>query len=749
MSIEETEDATGSINSIDATFISLENMAPATVIPIKVSETEVTVFCQSSGCTKPIFKKLNIPVGYEHLHIMRNVILYLQSNDFLKKRPLTKYNEITRQTNFFTFITKHTQYLNDGVPLNVYEEYLRYRTKQSKISFYNEMLSIVEPTKWLLRQKNYALLPVFTTDFISYLAFAPDIPSNRYNSTPEPSLVDLFGAQNCPYNDTDMIKALRLACCFFNEKLGTMRSDLLQDKVLQQWIAKLKKNNLINPLFSACFQPHLSIKCKMIYSQTSPDKYQIIKSAYNHLYKVILEQKNPLTIEWLCQHELPEASKLDRKTTKLAWAKRFFNRKKGKFATYSTMKITYKIQSLSSLTFRFLSIPSDIEMFSIQCLLATESIQRQGLSLHTLSDFSITDKSLQLGYGKGRRSANSATPIYSRKNIIHDTLKNYHDLMSEAQTTLPKSEQGKTFPYKSKIISSGAISSSSNELDSFISLLLDRNSLMHAIFSEETGDEGTPFLWLLERLVKHNNKHRLERIEYSRKNRVRKKLGLDAIKLNSKHSVISLSPTAISMSRKRMDDSTNVYQKGSKPTSDIDSNGSAEVQAELTAHSVAMKANIYNDRSNSPQKIESHRRFGAQIGELYEKEALKISEYIKNTKVLDMQQVRKILGISNSKDEFEEMLESIDLDTEIWGGINYQGQTLIVTTEITAALITGYIAHIKKELPSVRLDSEQKASMLRINLAYLSEMLEQFPSNLQQAGKDMLAEFDIPYPSLL
>ena len=162
-----------------------------------------------------------------------------------------------------------------------------------------------------------------------------------------------------------------------------------------------------------------------------------------------------------------------------------------------------------------------------------------------------------------------------------------------------------------------------------------------------------------------------------------------------------------------------------------------------------MKATVYNDRSNSPQKIESQRRFGAQVGELYEKEALKISKYIKSAKVVDMQQVRKILDISNSKDEFEEMLESLDLDTEIWGGINHQGQTLIVTTEVTAALITGYIAHIKKELPSVRLDSEQKASTHRINLEYLSEMLEQFPSHLQQAGKDMIAEFDIPYPSLI
>ena len=78
MSFKETEDVTGSIDSTDATFISLENMAPATVIPIKVSETEVTVFCQSSGSLKPIFKKLNIPVGYEHFHIMRIVILYLQ-----------------------------------------------------------------------------------------------------------------------------------------------------------------------------------------------------------------------------------------------------------------------------------------------------------------------------------------------------------------------------------------------------------------------------------------------------------------------------------------------------------------------------------------------------------------------------------------------------------------------------------------------------------------------------------------------
>lgn len=749
MGSDEIGDATGSRESVDTTFISLETMAPATVIPIRVSETEVTVNCRQTGSGKSVVKKLVIPAGYENFHIMRNVILYLQSKSFLEKTPLTRYSEVLSQEKFFAFIAKQTQYLNDGVPLNIYEEYLRYRKSQAKLTFYCEMLHIVEPTKWLLSQKNHVLNPVFTTDFVSYLAFAPDVPNPKHNSTPMQSLVDLFGARNCPYNDTDMIKALRLTCCFINEKLGNMRSDLLQDKVLKQWIDKLKKNNLLNHKFSTYFQPCLTISNKVITGKLSADKYQIILDAYNHLYKVILQQEKPLTIEWLYQNELPDATKLDSETTKLAWAKRFFNREKGKIVASSVDKKKYVITSLRALTFRFLNMPSDIEAFSIQCLLAADSIQREGLNQHALADFSITDKSLQIGYGKGRRNTTSATPIYSRKSIVHDTYNYYHNLMLEAQSTLPESEKGNTFSYNLEKISIGVISSGSNELNSFISLLLDKQTHLNAQFSEEVGDEGKPFLWLLERLIEHNNKNRLEQNENAKKNSVRKKRGLKKIKCKMKNSRISLSPSAISMSRKRMDDSTNVYPKGNQPTNDAESSGSAEVKAELTAHSETMKANVYNDRSNSPQKIESQRRFGAQVGEIYEKEALKISEYIKSTKVVDMQQVRKILDISNTKDEFEKMLGSLDLDTEIWGGINHKGQTLIVTTEITAALITGYIAHIKKELPSVRLDSEKKASKLRINLAYLNEMLEQFPTHLQQAGKDMLAEFDIPYPSLL
>lgn len=747
MSFDEIADATGSRESNDATFISLETMAPATVIPIRVSETEVIVSGRASGTKKSSFKKLSIPAGYENLHIMRNVILYLQSADFLSKSLTTRYNEVRSQEKFFEFIAEQTQYLKDGVPLNVYEEYLRYRKKQTKKGFYGEMLHIVEPTKWLLKQKNHALLPVFTTDFMSYLVFAPDLPPP--NDTPTQSLVDLFGARNCPYNDSDMIKALRLECCFINEKLGAMRSGLLQDKVLQQWVDKLKTNNLLNHKFSSYYQPSLTINTKHISSKINADKYQIIQDAYNHLYKVILEQENPLTIEWLLQHELPVAPDLDSETAKIAWAKRFFDKEKGRIVTFQINLKKVQIVSLNALTFRFLNRPSDIETFSIQCLLAADSIQRGGLDQHALVDFSITDKSLQLGYGKGRRNTTSATAIYSRKNIVHNTLKNHHELMSEAQSFTPNSEQGDTLVYNWKAIGKGQISSGYTELNSFMSLLLDRKTQLNAQFSEEVGDEGKPFLWLLERLVKQNNKNRLEQNEYAKKNRSRKKRGLNELKFKTKHSKIALSPAAISMSRKRMDDSTHIYQKGSEPTSDADSYGSAETRAELTAHSKETKANVYNDRSNSPQKIESMRRFGAQVGEQYEKEALKISEYIKSAKVVDMQQVRKILDISNSKDEFEEMLESLDLDTEIWGGINHQGQTLIVTTKITAALITGYIAHIKKELHSVRLDSEKKASKWRINLAYLSEMLEQFPSHLQQAGKDMLAEFDIPYPSLL
>jgi hypothetical protein len=272
------------------------------------------------------------------------------------------------------------------------------------------------------------------------------------------------------------------------------------------------------------------------------------------------------------------------------------------------------------------------------------------------------------------------------------------------------------------------------------------NSEVKKLYRKELGEEGEAFLWLVEKIWNHN---RLAYVETLKNNVERRKFGPVAGYAKRINMVIGLTPDAISMSRKRIDDGVSIHKK---VEGESEINGSSRyseqnVSAELTAHSKATKHNIYKNRSYSKEVIESERDFGAQVGNLMVQEALKIRTELDNVKHLTLEQVRDLLGITNEINKVEELLEQVDI--ELWGGFQHRGETIIITSDITAMLLKGYIEHLRLELPKLFLDDKQKGQEAQKKLAYLSSIFDKFPTFMQYQGEAMLSEFEIPYPSLL
>lgn len=723
----------------------LANLAPAEVVPINYSDSKATVYGKDGGGHDAVVQ-VTTPPAHLSNPLLKLYIGYLQSPLFLRLNPNTRYTKAIAFRNFYKYIAENKQYETSGLPFDIVNRYfIKFKETSERTSFYNEEITLRVPIKLF----NKRVVDGFDKDKFghasldNYLAFFPNFPPPH--SLPKKSMAELFGQKNCPYSDTELLQSLRLGCCFLLNKFSEIRDQLMSNEHIIKQISTLKmakydnKSLILNPQANNFTLDGAPPK------QLDNLNWKIIRKANLQIYETIVNNADPLTLEVFAFKSFPNAksNSLESKLTTLQWVQEF---KEGSQATASIHirrtygKNRYMLRRLDNITPKFLICPSDFEIYLIQCLLASESIQREGLNIHLLSDFSTNCESTQIQYNKGRRNKSSATPIYNRQHLPYQCYKRYIRQRKVAKE-YGFADSNKTLDYNTATTSKGHIGFTIKSLYQF-ELLLSNESEITRQYKEELGSEGNAFLWLIERiwqhnqiaydetLVNHHNKKKLNKLTgaYKRKNRV-----------------IGLTPDAITMSRKRIDDTVTVSRKEESTTAT--NQGEPAVQAELTSHSPATKHNIYANRSNSKEAIESERNFGAQVGDLMVEEALKVGEYLKDVKQIDMSEIKKLLGLTTGYEDIEQLLENVD--AELWGGFQHNGQVIIVISDVTAMLLNGYINHLHNEIPRLFLDSQLKGLHAQKKLAYLSAIFSSFPPDIQREGKKLLEEFNIPFPSLV
>jgi hypothetical protein len=182
---------------------------------------------------------------------------------------------------------------------------------------------------------------------------------------------------------------------------------------------------------------------------------------------------------------------------------------------------------------------------------------------------------------------------------------------------------------------------------------------------------------------------------------------------------------------------------------------SAHAEAEVMGHDINTGKNIYKDGFRElevEEIIEPVKHFARAIGDAKIKLALKIVDrFNEATGRIDLIELKNILGIDSAISDQKKMLAALDEKDmlTIAGEINYEGQTLIIQTDMTAALMIGYINHLEAEIPRL-MTTHRENSFLRhlARLIYLHQTFNTFPSYLQLQGKKLALELKFPFPPL-
>jgi hypothetical protein len=708
--------------------------APARVLPAQYSKTEALV---GVGQKKP--RRISVPENTTlTLHLV--TIDYLHSITFKKLAEATRERISTQILLFFKFIKKNKYITDSDVPNNVFEAFIQYINENTKTKG-NSVSQIANIAKyaidWYLRSGEAANQGYDANVLRLYVAHFPKF--QKGDTKAYPSLATMF--PKCPYSDIQIIKSLRLVCCWVLLEYNRQRDILLCYDEVSALTKEVKSKDISTPPVS-----HAVFRHNNKQSEIRSESVRL----YAPIVQAVLKSEDPVLMERLMQSvKHPFKYVMSLKEMQICLGKLF--KTDAKRPTFNYEKKSYQQASIQTLTYRDLLAPSLVEVFTAQCFYAADRVQASNSERLKLTDVATNDRGMQTEHGKGRRpkrNQKSITDVYKPDELVHDALSVYFHITNDSQPLLPSEDQGFAFPYlQSRNLKHGFLGSSNNAVTTLFSLLTTEGThTQKSLYKDITSDEAQPFLWVVTRIIQNNRVVEKQASEYS-------KLLHSGAKV-SRGSVVtaqttSLNPTFIGQSRVAMDSGNTVREKGTGETPD---SSNSRVEAQLTNQSEATKHNTYYDKSNSKEVIESGRTFTTQLGTLMLKDAKKMGQLIKDTQVVDFKQAQKMLGCESASEDFVSFIGELGVDIGTTSEIKKGDKTIFVAHDLTAALILLKVSHIENQMPNLLIDdpeSQNKALEAASEKIYLQEVLKRFPQNIQANGKAMSHTLDFSFADLI
>lgn len=545
---------------------------PTSIVSVSSSKTEVLV---DVGQKK--LRKVIIPKESE-LSLQLVVIQYLNSVKFKKLEVKTRGNFVRFIDIFLSFIEEQKYLKNTDVPNKVFHEYVQFvndNTNRTGNSVAATVSAAQIPLEWYLENtedKNSHIVSQFT----KLLAYAPEIQYSEQN--PTPSLAQLF--PECPYTDTQIIKSLRLVCCWLLLEYNRHREILLSDDEIQRVLASLDGKSLDErPVAYGSFTTkktaELNEECQSLYA---PIVNAVLKSGDNVLMERLVESTNhPFSLP-LTEEELKLVLK---KVVTLSGEKVISGcfKYKGK---------AYPVSSIKTVSYRDLIAPSLVEVFATQTFLASERLQASNLDRLKVSDIVGNKRGLQSQHVKGRRSKGKQkglTGVYPPNHLIHDSLINYVDALNKCQPKLHDKDKDKALPYiHSQHIKNGALGLKKEPVSQCFELLtIDGSHTQKTLFEDVSKKDAEPFIWIIRKIIENNMTVNEQDKEYARE-RHKSKSKREPIKPRSyfvKSNSISLSTSYIGVSRVVMEGSVSVKERTETNTETV---VDSSVSSQLTNH---------------------------------------------------------------------------------------------------------------------------------------------------------------------
>jgi TfoX/Sxy family transcriptional regulator of competence genes len=338
--------------------------------------------------------------------------------------------------------------------------------------------------------------------------------------------------------------------------------------------------------------------------------------------------------------------------------------------------------------------------FLFYCLIASEGPQYSGLAGMTFNDIKETShrsgkKTIQFNYRKGRGKAKYSTAIHTNKDKPDVFYKSYSimaNLLKESRKFRDTDRRENLFSMKIDQLSKMVFNSIGRDL---MSRLVNSNSVMRRELSKRLNDSQLhPFIWLLTKL--RNTKKEL------------------------RSGPIHESMVAIT-------------------SSTAEKNHLRKAAAHLNAHSEETEMDTYWSRYPKivKEKLEKTPSLAIRVGQLMTEFADSINNLLKEDEVLNVRDVKMLLGLDHTSDQIENIYGHVD-SVGLLGDIEVKNKKIFIATTSTAALILRYLDHIKSELPRVvqhQKTDTKNAQKFLFEFIRLSEVLTKFPENILSEGR--------------
>ncbi|MBJ2135556.1 hypothetical protein JEU11_03740 [Paraglaciecola chathamensis] len=721
----------------------LDNYQPsADVVSFQHSNTEALI---DVGDNKTV--TITVPKNSTlTLHLI--LIAFLNSVKFKALAPSSRKARYNIFRQFLSFIEKQEYRVDKDVPNEILGAYLQYMIKNSKQkakTLKGVINGIKNTLQWYLDQpRNFPHIGNKRKLINIYLAFS--IRINAEPSEKRPSLSALF--PDCPYSDTELIKSLRLTCCWLLLEYNRQREILLNNEDVCINADKLKQRELLEvPVSKGVLNKRKEHGDRKIVDECRTLYFPILRT---------ITQSEDLVIQERFIQCMRHPFGTTPSENELKLILEAFAGQDGKVKGIAKLQgKNYKQPHITSFTYIDILCPSVVEVFAAQCFLASDRIQTSNLQRLKLDDFAENKRGIQGQHIKGRRPKKhqvGATDVYPPNQLIFDALHDYLHLLEGCQSILPEEFKSKALPYLcGEFMLHGNLGQADNELSNCFTLLTTKGShIQQAIFKDISEDEAKPFLWVVKKLINNNKACSKQTSEYSKylydKTKNKRDLSRsDFVDI----STIGLSVSAISESRIAMESGNPVSVKGVGTPEEKED---GKVAAQLTGQTEATKHNTYFDRTNAKESVKSNRKFAVQVGELMLEDAKKMGVLMENTDVIDFEQAKRVLGCSSDTDDLKSLLDELDKDVGLTGEIKQNEKTIFIATDLTAALIIRQIEHIDQQLPRLFIDDpeiQNKATAASSMRVYLQEVFKRFPEHIQKKGNALAPTLTFSFADLV
>ncbi|REL27506.1 hypothetical protein DXX93_13685 [Thalassotalea euphylliae] len=671
----------------------------------------------------------------DDMHGQNFLLLYI---DYTKRKSFRELSHATKLNigrGLVTFLDYTVVLIRkySGVPSDIFSRYTNHiKTTTNKTS--NSVNSTVTAMLYVLKlyggqkEKVYDC-EYWIPEFYVMITKAPTFTWEEPN--PKESLSTKY---DLGFTSNEMIESLLLLCCYIINTFNDKRKLLLQNR-------NLEKVALESFQISSDSYPTYAL----ISDQNHPT-YNVARRLYGELARTIIATEDNWLIERFMHDNpfpdefLPDES--DIKIRRKEWLKRWINKRTGDIKTLITInKKKYRMQTMKAYCMNDLHGLSHEVVFAMQCILACHRIQSSGVDRMNLNDVISNNKGVQFKYYKGRGKIKYATSVLNKGTLPYNTVQIFLEQFKQQHPGVnPKLIQYHKLRGKTDVL--GQIGTKKGRLDHFFIDLLDENTEVHKHMKAELKEEAAPILAFLKKILVNN----LIALENS-----------PAYGGDNKMPHVSLNIDLIARARIEIEDgksgAAELKENSEYDKTAFEEKADKEVGAMLTAHNLETKQSTYENRSRSPEKIKSMRRFAAQVGDAMEQDARAVEELFNKTKVLNLKAVAKLLGIEDTIEEQKDLYDIInqqlgDVIGDI-GDVDIDGKRIVIQTPLTAALIVSKIKHIENEIPRLKVVSEKKALKAQLHRAYLDTLLAEFSSSIIKEGELMSKKYNFPFSSMV